>query len=296
MPAPRPIDRFRALVAGRSDAEAFDVGRRRAGMEAMARRLAPPADIAHAPVRIAGIACEWVTAPGSRDDHVVVWMHGGGFVAGSCHTHRGLAGEIARHAAARVLTIDYRLAPEHTFPAAVDDCRAVYDAVATRQAVRRLAVGGDSAGGALALGLMQDARDTGRRQPDAAVLLSPWLDLRCSANAYAARAASDPMIQPDVLRRLAGDYLGGHPAGDPAVSPGLGVLAGLPPILVQVGSDEVLLDDSLLLDRRGREAGVAVTIEVWAEMVHVFQAYHMLLPDGGQALARVGRFLRAQWG
>lgn len=296
MTEPRPIERFRALLASRSDAEAFDVGQRRAAMEAMARRLAPPADIAHAPDRIAGIACEWVTAPGSRDDHVVIWMHGGGFAAGSCHTHRGLAGEIARHAAARVLTIDYRLAPEHPFPAALDDCRAAYDAVATEQAIAKLAVGGDSAGGALALGVMQDARDTGQRQPDAAVLLSPWLDLRCNANAYAARAASDPMIQPDVLRRLAGDYLGGHPADDPAVSPGLGGLAGLPPILVQAGSDEVLLDDSLLLDRRGREAGVAVTIEVWAEMVHVFQAYHMLLPDGGQALARAGRFLQAQWG
>ncbi len=291
----RPIEKFRAMLGGPHPPETFDVVARRASMEAMARRLAPPADIAHTPIAIAGIACEWVTAPGSRDDHVVVWMHGGGFSAGSCATHRGMAGEIARHAAARVLTIDYRLSPEHPFPAAQDDCDAVYAVIAARPTIEKLAVVGDSAGGALALGAMITARDETRRRPDVAALYSPWLDLRCTANAYVSKAAADPMIDPEVLRRLAADYLDGRPASDPAASPGLADLQGLPPILVQVGSEEVLLDDSLSFDRTGREAGVDVTIEVWAEMVHVFQAYHMLLPEGGAALARTGRFFQRHW-
>ncbi len=291
----RPIEKFRAMLGGPPTAAVVDVATRRSNMTAMARRLAPPADIAHRPVSIAGVGCEWVTAPGSRDDHVVIWMHGGGFSLGSCTTHRGLAGEIARHAAARTLVIDYRVSPENPFPAGQEDCNAVHAAVAAMADVRKLAVIGDSAGGALALGAMIAARDLGLRLPDAAALYSPWLDLRCTANSYVAKAAIDPMIHPEVLRRLATDYLGDHPADDPAASPGLADLRGLPPMLVQVGSDEVLLDDSLSFDRLARAAGVDVTIEVWAEMVHVFQAYHMLLPEGGAALARTGRFLRSHW-
>jgi epsilon-lactone hydrolase len=291
----RAIERFRAFIGSLPSPGAFDVDARRAGMEAMARRFPPPDDIAHAPVTLAGVTCEWVAAPGSRDDHVVVWMHGGGFSVGSCATHRGLAGEVARHAAARVLTIEYRLSPEHPFPAGLNDCKAVYADVSAMADIHKLAVIGDSAGGALALGTMIWARDLGGRLPEVAALFSPWLDLRCTANACQTKASRDPMIHPDVLRRLASDYLNGHAADDPVASPALSDLNGLPPLLVQVGSEEVLLDDSLGLDHRARAAGADVTLEVWSEMVHVFQAYHMLLPDGQAALARTGRFFTEHW-
>lgn len=291
----RPIEKFRARLGGPPSAAAFDVVRRRADMAAMAGRLPPLDDIAHVAIQIAGVECEWVTASGSRADHVVIWMHGGAFCAGSCLTHRGMAGEIARHAAARVLTIDYRLSPEHPFPAGRDDCLAVYAEVAAMPGVAKLAVGGDSAGGALALATLLAARDRDWRRPDAAVLFSPWLDLRCTANSHRAKAAVDPMIHSDVLRRVAGDYLANTSANDPQASPGLADLTGLPPLLVQVGSDEVLLDDSLDFDRHARAADVDITLEVWSEMVHVFQAYHMLLPDGAAALARTGRYLTRHW-
>lgn len=264
-------------------------------MVAMAGRLPPPGDIAYVADQIAGVGCEWVTGPGSRADHIVVWMHGGAFCVGSCLTHRGIAGEIARYAEARVLTVDYRLSPENPFPAGRDDCIAVYTEVAAMTGVVKLAVGGDSAGGALALATLLFARDQGIRTPDAAVLLSPWLDLRCTSNSHLTKAGIDPMIDSNILRRLAGEYLGKTPSGDAQASPGLAVLNGLPPLLVQVGTDEVLLDDSLDFDRNARAAGVDVSIEVWSEMIHVFQAFHMLLPEGALALAQIGRFLKRHW-
>lgn len=262
----------------------------------MAAKLPPPADISTEAVTVANVPCEWVHAPGSRDDHVIVWMHGGGFSVGSCFTHRGLAGELARHANARVLTIDYRLSPEHIFPAALDDVVAVYTEIAAITGIAKLGVIGDSAGGALTLGAAIEARDIAIRVPDAIALYSPWLDLTCTANAYTSRAASDPMIHPDILRMLAGDYLGDHPADDPKASPLFADLAGLPPILLQTGSNEVLLDDTLGLDQRGRAAGVDVTLEIWPEMVHVFQAYGAFLPEADAALGRTGRFFRTCWG
>lgn len=268
---------------------------RRNAMERLATMLSPPADVLHESVTIAGIACEWVRVADSRDDHVIVWAHGGGFSAGNCYTHRGMAGEIARHAKARVLTVDYRLSPEHVFPAAHDDMTAVYSAVAALPDIAKLGVGSDSAGGALALSLLQLARDSGLRQADAAVFFSPWLDLRCTANAYDSKAAVDCMIHPDILRRLAVEYLGQTAADDPSASPVLGSLSALPPLLLQVGSDEVLIDDTLLLDRCARAAGVDVTLEVWPEMLHVFQAFYAMLPEAHSALEQSGRFFRKKW-
>ena len=290
-----PIERFLAVIGKVAEPQQINPEKRRAALAKLAAKLPPPADIATEAVTVANVACEWVRAPGSRDDHVIVWMHGGGFSVGSCFTHRGLAGELARHANARVLTIDYRLSPEHAFPAAIDDVVAVYAKVAAMTNIAQLGVIGDSAGGALTLAAAIEARDTGVRTPDAIALYSPWLDLTCTANSYTSRAASDPLIHPDVLRMLAGDYLGDHPADDPKASPLFANLAGLPPILLQTGSNEVLLDDTLGLDQRGRAAGIDVTLEIWPEMVHVFQAYGAFLPEAHAALARTGRFFNSCW-
>ncbi len=291
----RPIEKFLAIIGPRPELRRVDPDKRRAAMEEMAARLPPPADISVEAAMVADVACEWVRAPGSRDDHVVIWMHGGGFSAGSCFTHRGLAGKLARHANARVLTINYRLSPEHIFPAALDDVIAVYTEIAPLAGIAKLGVIGDSAGGALTLQCAVEARDTGIRIPDAMALYSPWLDLTCTANAYTSHAKSDPMIHPDALRMLARDYLKDHPAIDPRASPLFAKLEGLPPTLLQTGSNEVLIDDTLELDKRGRAAGVDITLEIWPEMVHVFQAYGAILPEAHAALARTGRFFKTCW-
>lgn len=292
---PRPIEKFLAIVGPKTAPRQIDPYKRRAAMEKMAARLPPSNDIKAEAVTVANVPCEWVRAPGSRDDHVAIWMHGGGFSVGSCFTHRGMAGELARHANARVLTVDYRLSPEHVFPAALNDVNAVYAEIAKSAGISKIGVIGDSAGGALTLQCAIEARDNRIRMPEAIALFSPWLDLSCAGNSHSSHAISDPMIHPDVLRMLAHDYLGIHPADDPRASPLFANLTGLPPILLQTGSNEVLLDDTLGLDRRGRAAGVNVTLEIWAEMIHVFQAYGAFLPEAHAALAKTGRFFKSYW-
>ncbi|MGE0858140.1 MAG: alpha/beta hydrolase [Gammaproteobacteria bacterium] len=274
---------------------ATPLAERRALMEKLAFRVAE--DVAVETLTAGGRPAERLRAPEASAERVLLYLHGGGYVMGSPNTHRSLAGELSRASGATVLLPDYRLAPEAPFPAAVEDAVAAYDwLLAAGHAPASLAIAGDSAGGGLTAATLVALRDRGRPLPRCAVCISPWSDLACSNASYHYRAAADPMIPPADVRFMAGLYLGGADPESPLASPNRADLAGLPPLLIHVGRDEVLLDDALVLDQAARSAGVDSTLEVWDDMIHVWHAFHPMLPEGREAIARVGAYLRGQWG
>ena len=240
-----------------------------------------------------GVDAEWVTAPGAAADRVVLYLHGGGYVLGSVHTHRDLIGRISRAAQARVLALNYRLGPEHPFPAAVDDALAGYRYLLDNNVKpSRIAVAGDSAGGGLTVAALLAIRDAGLATPAAGVCLSPWVDLEGKGESMTTRAKADPVVQREGLIGMAQAYLGGKDARMPLASPLHGDLKGLPPILIQVGDAETLLDDSTRIADKARAAGVQVKLEVWPEMIHVWQMFASFLPEGQQAVDGIGSYLR----
>jgi acetyl esterase/lipase len=268
----------------------------RADMERMVGLMPPAADVETSPVTANGVPAEWVAAPDADDDRVVLYLHGGAYVIGSINTHRDLAGRISRASGARVLNVDYRLAPEHPHPAAVDDATAAYRWLLEQDhASGDLAVAGDSAGGGLTVATLVALRDGGQPMPAAGVCLSPWVDLEGTGESMTTCAHLDPMVQKEHLVRMAKLYLGGHDPRTPLAAPLYADLSGLPPLLIQVGTAETLLDDSQRIAERARNAGVDVTLDVWDDMIHVFQAFAPILPEGQQAIERIGEYLRARW-
>jgi monoterpene epsilon-lactone hydrolase len=265
----------------------------RAGFEAMAlvSPLAP--DITRETVDAGGVPAEWIVAPGAAAGRVILYLHGGGYVIGSINTHRDLASRLSRAAQAHVLVINYRLAPEHPFPAAVDDATAAYRwLLANGTHPAGLAIAGDSAGGGLTVATLVALRDAGQPLPAVAACLSPWVDLEGIGESMTTKASVDPMVQRDGLRKMAAAYLAGQDPRTPLAAPLYADLSGLPPLLIQVGTAETLLDDSTRLAERARKAGVEVTIEPWEDMIHVWQAFASLLPEGQQAVDRIGEFVR----
>ncbi|MFZ3302114.1 MAG: alpha/beta hydrolase [Mycobacterium sp.] len=265
----------------------------RATNEAMARPAEP--DVRSEPVLANGVGAEWISAPGAAADRAVLYLHGGGYIMGSLNTHRDLMGRISRAAQARVLGLDYRLAPEHPFPAAVEDTVAGYRFLLDQgPPPARLAIAGDSAGGALTIAALVAGRGAGLPMPAAAVCLSPFLDLEGTGESVKTRADVDPIATPEVIDVWAKAYLGGADPRTPLANPLYADLAGLPPLLIQVGDHEVLLDDATRLAQRAQAAGVQVKLEVWPEMIHRFQSYAGVLPEGQQAVEDIGTFIREQ--
>lgn len=297
MPSPElqtVIEMLRAMMPLRSDAS---VEEQRAGMDAATASMPLPEDVAFEPVTAGGVAAEWTRAPGAARDRVVLYLHGGGYVIGSIRTHRQLVAGISRAAGATVLSLDYRLGPEHPFPAAVDDAVAAYRwLLAEGCEARHLAIAGDSAGGGLTLATLVALRDAGVPLPAAGVCISPWTDLSLSGESIRTKAAVDPMVQREGLQKMADHYLNGQNARAPLASPLFAELKGLPPVLLHVGTAETLLDDSNRFAERARAAGVDVTLEKWDDMIHVWHAFAFILPEGREAIARIGAYLRSQWG
>jgi acetyl esterase/lipase len=266
---------------------------RRALMDSFGQ--AAPDDVVVTPVDAGGVPGEWVEAPEAVDDRVVLYLHGGGYHMGSLASHRLLVSRLSAEAGARVLSLDYRLAPEHPFPAAVDDAVAAYRwLLGQGVSADRVAIAGDSAGGGLTLATLLALRDAGDSLPACAVPISPWTDLEGTGESMRTRADVDIMIKPDKIKEGVDWYAAGHDLRDPYVSPLHGNYAGVPPLLIHVGDAEVLLDDAVRVAGRARAAGVDVTLEVWDEMPHVFQAFVSLLPEADQAVARIGEWIRAQ--
>lgn len=280
------------LQANRSLGEP-SVEEMRARMEAMTTMLPLPPDVVATPVDAGGVPAEWVTTPDIDATRVVYYLHGGGYVLGSINTHRDLAQRISRAASARVLVVDYRLAPEHPHPAAVEDSTAGYRWLLSQGVdPTRLGIAGDSAGGGLTVATLVALRDAGVRLPAAAVCLSPWVDLEGLGESMTSKASVDPIIQAEPLRRFAKMYLGKDDPRTPLAAPLYANLSGLPPMLIQVGTAETLLDDATRIAERARKAGVNVTLDPWEDMIHVWQAFAVMLPEGQQAIERIGAFIR----
>jgi len=289
------IDKLKGLLREKALPLDSPLEVQRRAMETVAFRVAE--DIEVEPITAGGIAAEWLRAPGIDDRYAILYLHGGGYVMGSVNTHRSLGGEIARYSGAAVLLPDYRLAPESPFPAAVDDAAALYEwLLAEGFEPRHIAIAGDSAGGGLTAATLLALRDKGLPLPGAGVCISPWSDLTCTNESYRTRAAADPMIKPEGIGVLAEHYLQGQDPRSAYASPNYADLRGLPPLLIHVGRDEVLLDDSIKLHEKAEADGVASTLEIWDDMIHVWHAFHPMLDEGRQGIERIGAFLREQWG
>ncbi|MCB1262933.1 MAG: alpha/beta hydrolase, partial [Acidimicrobiales bacterium] len=225
--------------------------------------------------------------------HAVLYLHGGAYTVGSLNTHRALGGRLAIATGVAVVTLDYRLAPEHPFPAAVEDAASALAELVGRFGADHVAIAGDSAGGGLAVATVLLARGRGQALPAAVATISPWADLTHTHETHTTKADVDPWVATEVLDVSAADYLAGAEATDPLASPVFADLAGLPPLRIDVGDREVLLGDSLVLAERARAAGVAVDLHEWPEMIHVFPAFPgELVPEADAAVAAIGAFLR----
>lgn len=254
-----------------------------------------PAEVITEAVDADGVTAEWVRWRGARNDAVILYFHGGGYIFGGLDSHRGLAWRLAKASDSEVLAVDYRLAPEHSFPAAVEDAVASYQWVVDQGiSAERVIVAGDSAGGGLAAALMVKLKELGLAQPKAAVLLSPWVDLTLSADSVRQNARKDAMLSPEALSKFTSLYLGDADPTSPLASPVFADLSGLPPTYVVVGSDEVLRDDSERLVGNIRDAGGQANIAVWPKMPHVFPLLAPIVPEGARAIEDIARFMRAQ--
>ena len=291
----RGIDVVRAHLAKLPPSASLSIAERRAQYDRAERVFPTPADVKVETVTAPERPAEWLRPPGIRTDAAVLYLHGGGYVIGSPRSHRHLAAAIARAVGTAVLLLDYRLAPEHPFPAALEDAVAAYEWLLARGiAPERIVVAGDSAGGGLTVATLLALRDRGRPLPAAGVCISPWVDLTCSAPSYAGKAAVDPIVTQESVTMLAKAYVGAGDVKAPLVSPLYANLAGLPPLLVHVGSDEVLLDDALGLGERARKAGVDVQVEEWPAMIHVWHWFQPMLEDAERATKAIGEFVRAR--
>jgi epsilon-lactone hydrolase len=280
----------RELLSG-LDLDRLTIEERRASTASVAS--VPPSGTSVAAVDAGGVPAEWVAAAGVSGDRVLMYLHGGAYQIGSPATLRHLIGLLSDAARARVLSVDYRLAPEHPFPAAVNDTLTAYRWLLANGAdPARIAIAGDSAGGGLTLGALVALRDAGDSLPAAAVAMSPWTDLALTGESLRTRAEADIMLRPAGMRETADTYLAGQDPRHPYASPLYADLRGLPPLLIQVGDAEVILDDSTRFAARASDAGVDVTLEVWDEMPHVWHAFAGLLPEADQAVARIGSWLR----
>ena len=248
-------------------------------------------------VNAGGVSAEWVEAEGSAKDRINIYVHGGGYVIGSVRTHRVLMADLSRASGARVLGLDYRLAPEYPFPAAVEDTLAAYRwLLGEGYDPAKISVGGDSAGGGLAVAALVAIRYVGLPMPGAGLCISPWVDMEGIGDSMVTKADEDPMVKKDGLEFMARTYLDGGDLRAPLAAPLYADLRGLPPLLIQVGSSEVLLDDSNRLAGIAREAGVEVQMEVWDDMIHVWHMFAPILPEGKQALQQAGDFIKKHTG
>ena len=246
-------------------------------------------------VDVDGIPAEWIYPPDADSERVLLYLHGGAYILGSLKSHRGLVVLLSSAAGVHSLLIDYRLAPEHVFPAALDDALTAYRwLLSNGTKPEHIVLGGDSAGGGLVLALLQTVRDKNIPVPAGAVLLSPWTDLVGTVESRTTREAADPIFSGKVVNSLSSFYVGTEDAHNPLLSTINADLHDFPPLLIEVGHDEVLLDDSLHLAEHAKAANVPVELTIWDDMWHVFQAYAYVLPEGQQSLENMGRFIRRQ--
>jgi acetyl esterase/lipase len=285
------ITALRAKLASRPRSDDYRQRRRDIDARGLAYGLA--ADVGVEPATANGVRAEWTFTPGDQRDAALLYFHGGGYVIGSLDSHRHLVAEAGRTAGIAALALDYRLAPEHPFPAAVDDALAGYRFLLAR-GIRpgRIALGGDSAGGGLVVAAMAAIREAGLPQPGCGWCISPWVDMEASGETMSSKAASDPTVQRAGILDMARLYMNGADPRSPLASPIYADLEGLAPLLIQVGAVETLLDDAIRLAKVAGAADVRVNLQIWPEMIHVWHLFHPELTAGRRALEAGGAFVR----
>jgi len=293
--ADRGIDVVRAHLAKLPPSDSLTIAERRAQYERAEKVFPTPSDVKVERVNAPVAPAEWLRPPSAEPGRVVLYLHGGGYVIGSPRSHRHLAAAIAGGAGASALLLDYRLAPEHPFPAAVEDATAAYRWLLDQAiAPERIVIAGDSAGGGLTVATLLALREARVPLPAGGVCISPWVDLTCSGASYATKADADPIVQRSGVEEMARAYLGATSPRMPLASPLFADLRGLPPLLIHVGSDEVLLDDAVQLAARAKAAGVDVTLEVYDRMIHVWHWFLPMLDEAQTAVEAIGRFVRSR--
>ncbi len=282
--------KLREMIAARP--RASDIAQMRLDADTRAQTFGLPSDVTVQPVTAGGVKAEWTSTPDADASRAVLYLHGGGYVIGSLASHRHLAAEVGRACGGRTLAVDYRLAPEHPFPAPVEDTVAAYRYLLdSGLPASRIGFAGDSAGGGLVVGAMLAIRDAGLPMPACGWCMSPWVDMEALGVSYSDRAAADPTVQKATIQMMAQWYLGGADPRHPHVAPIYGDLHGLPPLLIQVGAAETLLDDSILLARKAGASDVVVELQIWPEMIHVWHIFFPMLSAARRAIAAGGSFL-----
>jgi monoterpene epsilon-lactone hydrolase len=293
--ADRGIDVVRAHLAKLPPSDSLTTAERRAQYERAEQVFSTPPDVKLERVNAPAAPAEWLRPPSAVPGRVVLYLHGGGYVIGSPRSHRHLAAAIASAAGASALLLDYRLAPEHPFPAAVEDATAAYRWLLDQAiAPEHIVIAGDSAGGGLTVATLLALREARVPLPAGGVCISPWVDLTCSGASYATKAAADPIVRRAGVEEMARAYLGATPPRTPLASPLFADLRGLPPLLIHVGSDEVLLDDAVQLAERAKAAGVDTTLEIYDRMIHVWHWFLPMLDEAQTAVEAIGRFVRSR--
>ena len=271
----------------------LDIAKDREQGDKLAQTLKPIGQVEAQPVSADGVPSEWITPSEVVPGRVTLYLHGGGYVVGSSLGHRPLVGSFATVTKSRALSIDYRLAPEHRFPAAVDDALAAYRwLLSNGNKPENIIIAGDSAGGGLTLALLVKIRAEGLPLPACGVCLSPWVDLAGTGESQKTNAKADFMLSTQKLAIFASHYLNGTDPKNPLASPLYANLTGLPPLLIQVGGSEVLLDDGKRVAEKAKSAGVDVTLEVWPDMQHEWHFAASVVPEGRKALENVGNFVQ----
>ncbi len=293
--ADRGIDVVRAHLAKLPPSDSLTTAERRAQYERAEKVFPTPPDVKVERVNVPTAPAEWLRPPSAAPGRVVLYLHGGGYVIGSPRSHRHLAAAIAGAAGASALLLDYRLAPEHPFPAAVEDATAAYRWLLDQAiAPEHIVIAGDSAGGGLTVATLLALREARVPLPAGGVCISPWVDLTCSGASYATKADADPIVRRSGVEEMARAYLGATPPRTSLASPLFADLRGLPPLLIHVGSDEVLLDDAVQLAERAKAAGVNATLEVYERMIHVWHWFLPMLDEAQTAVEAIGRFVRSR--
>jgi epsilon-lactone hydrolase len=286
------IDAVRALLSSKPRPVGWPARRKR--LDDVGAVWPVAQDVEVTAIDVNGVPGEYSIVPGSDRSRVLMFLHGGGYCSGSIKSHRRLVTEAGRAAKMRTLAIGYRLAPEHPFPAAYDDALTAWRFLRDQGiAAAQIAIGGDSAGAGLTLALIGRLLDAREEVPACAWLISPWADLTMSGSTLVSKAEVDPLIHKEYLNELAAAYLAaGTDRNDPRVSPLFADFRNFPPMLIQIGSEETLLDDAIRLAARGGAADVAVTLEIWPHMIHAWSLWNAHLEDGRRALASAGSFIR----
>ena len=269
------------------------VAEQRARAEKMARFFRLPKGMQYQPVDANGVPAGWFI-PGQAADGVMLYLHGGAYALGSVNAHREFLARLTTAIGKRILAIDYRLAPEHPYPAALEDAVTAYRWLLGQGiAARQIVIAGDSAGGGLTLAALLAVRDEGQPLPAGAVCISPWVDLALAGDSMQEKADVELVLDRDSLAMFAALYAGDEPLTDPLISPLYADLTGLPPLLIQVGTDEILLDDAARFAHKAQAAGVDVTLEVWQGMFHVFHIFPFFA-ETAEAVAQIAEFVQAR--